>query len=302
MSQLNDNLVEIKRQKDTYLLPENLKKDVELLGVTGTLEEGVDTSDADATVDDIAENKTAYVNGTKIIGKVPTINANAASSYMDASNITITDKPQFNMLDCYFTFTNDVLHRKNSKEQLNFFYDKIINAIGLSADKIKKGETILGVTGTYQSENNAKIIPRQGNYNGIAAHIEYVDDNYDISQVTNLSYLFSNCFRLKKAPIMNTSHITNATGLFSTCESLVTVPVYDFSSVTGTNNYNMFNYCPMLSNESLYNILQTCITMTGVTNKTLKYMGLSAEQINTCKTLSNYQAFLDAGWSSGYSD
>lgn len=37
MSQLNDNLTEILRQKNTYLLPENLKKDVTVLGVTGTL-------------------------------------------------------------------------------------------------------------------------------------------------------------------------------------------------------------------------------------------------------------------------
>lgn len=302
MDILNTKIKNILAEKITKIKPENIKKDVTIFNITGTLEEGVDTSDADATTNDIAKNKTAYVNGTKIIGKVPTINANAASSYMDASNMTITDKPQFNMLDCYFTFTSDVLHRKNSKEQLNLFYDKIINAIGLSADKIKKGETVLGITGTYQSENNAKIIPRQGNYNGIAAHIEYVDDNYDVSQVTSISSLFAQCFRLKKGPTMNTSHITNAQSLYSTCESLVTVPVYDFSGLTGNNNYNMFNYCPMLSNESLYNILQTCITMTGVTNKTLKYMGLLAEQINTCKTLSNYQAFLDAGWSSGYSD
>ena len=38
MSQLNDNLTEILRQKNAYLLPENLKKDVTCLGVTGTYE------------------------------------------------------------------------------------------------------------------------------------------------------------------------------------------------------------------------------------------------------------------------
>lgn len=38
--QLLDNLNEIKNQKDTYLLPENLRKDITCLGITGTLEAG----------------------------------------------------------------------------------------------------------------------------------------------------------------------------------------------------------------------------------------------------------------------
>ena len=40
MSELNDKLLEIKRQKDEYILPENLKKNVTVYGVTGTLEPG----------------------------------------------------------------------------------------------------------------------------------------------------------------------------------------------------------------------------------------------------------------------
>lgn len=40
MSELKTKLEEIKRQKDTYIIPENLKKDVTVYGVTGTLEGG----------------------------------------------------------------------------------------------------------------------------------------------------------------------------------------------------------------------------------------------------------------------
>ena len=40
MSDLSDKLLEIKRQKDEYILPENIKKDVTVYGVTGTLEAG----------------------------------------------------------------------------------------------------------------------------------------------------------------------------------------------------------------------------------------------------------------------
>lgn len=172
-------------------------------------------------------------------------------------------------------------------------------------ENIKKDINILGVTGTYEGEgststNNAKILPRTGTYFNIYAFIEEIDDNYDISQVTNIRYLFSSLYGLKKAPLLDTAHITNAQQLFYGCESLITVPIYNFSSLTGNNNYNMFYNCTALSNDSLNNILQMCIGMTGVTNKNLKYMGLSSTQATTCQSLSNWSAFVSAGWTTGY--
>lgn len=148
--------------------------------------------------------------------------------------------------------------------------------------------------------NNAKILPRTGSYFNIQAFIESVDDNYDVSAVTSIKSLFTQLFSLKIAPTMNTSHITNAQQLFNGCESLITVPIYNFSSLTGNNNYNMFNGCTVLSNESLNNILATCITMTGVTNKTLSYIGLTSTQATTCQSLSNWSDFVTAGWTTGY--
>lgn len=150
------------------------------------------------------------------------------------------------------------------------------------------------------STNNAKILPRTGSYFNIQAFIESIDDNYDVSAVTSIKSLFTQLFSLKIAPTMNTSHITNAQQLFYGCESLITVPIYNFSSLTGNNNYNMFNGCTVLSNESLNNILATCITMTGVTNKTLSYIGLTSTQATTCQSLSNWSDFVTAGWTTGY--
>ena len=63
----------------------------------------------------------------------------------------------------------------------------------------------------------------------------------------------------------------------------------------------MFSGCTSLSDESLNNILAMCKNATAYTDtKTLKYIGLTPEQANKCKTLSNYQAFLNAGWTTGY--
>lgn len=65
MSLLQDNLTEILRQKNAYLLAGNIKTGITVLGISGTY-----TSDANATTGDIINNKTAYVNGSKITGNL----------------------------------------------------------------------------------------------------------------------------------------------------------------------------------------------------------------------------------------
>lgn len=50
------------------LTANKLKEDTTILGISGTLHEGISTDDADATSLDIVENKTAYVNDKKLTG------------------------------------------------------------------------------------------------------------------------------------------------------------------------------------------------------------------------------------------
>lgn len=67
-TELKNKLNQILNEKTTKIIPENIKDGVTIFDVTGTLEEGVDTSDANATANDIVTNKTAYVNGQKLTG------------------------------------------------------------------------------------------------------------------------------------------------------------------------------------------------------------------------------------------
>ena len=68
VNQIQQNLDNILSQKNELIIPQNIKEDVTILGVTGTLHEGISTEDADAVAGDFAYGKTAYVKGSKITG------------------------------------------------------------------------------------------------------------------------------------------------------------------------------------------------------------------------------------------
>lgn len=64
--------VKIADTEQAKIIPENIKKDTVILGVTGTFEGGTDTTDATAAAADILSGKTAYVNGVKLTGTIET--------------------------------------------------------------------------------------------------------------------------------------------------------------------------------------------------------------------------------------
>lgn len=120
------------------------------------------------------------------------------------------------------------------------------------------------------------------------------------SKVTNMSNMFYNCVKLKTIPSFDLSSITHCINTFQSCSALETVPEFNCPNVINVNN--MFQGCGSLTEQSLNNILGTCITMTKISSseKTLKNIGLTSSQATTCQGLSNYQAFLDADWTTGY--
>lgn len=121
----------------------------------------------------------------------------------------------------------------------------------------------------------------------------------DTSNVTRMINMFINCTNLTTIPSLDTSNATNMNSMFNGCTNLTTIPLLDTSKVTYMQN--MFNGCTNLTDESLNNILAMCANATSYTDiKTLAYIGLTSNQANKCKTLSNYSAFTAAGWTTGY--
>ena len=355
------------------LTPEKLVAGNTIIGVKGTAT-SLDTSDADAIAEDILINKTAYVNGQKITGTLPLF---PNTSTFTVSNAGVTNNIEDSTLDLTTINTTKQILDSNVSMNFNADYSDVATAIGLTAEKIKSGETILGVEGTYEgnagddvsnyisSEKGTGIT--SGRLTDYIVQIPMIDTSeltsmsnmfqyfnmlktiplIDTSKVTTMTNMFSNCLNLQTIPLINTSEVTSMTNMFeycyslqtiplidtskvtsmgnmfyhcdaltsipqidtskvtsignmfAYCSSLQTVPVLDFSSATGM--YKVFNHCEALSNDSLNNILASLLTATSYSGtKTLKNIGLTETQANTCTTLSNWAACEEAGWTTGY--
>lgn len=148
------------------------------------------------------------------------------------------------------------------------------------------------------SDYNAKVLTNAGSYFEIKNLIVELP-TIDFSNMTVLSNAFSNFATLKKVNLTGTGNVTNLFHCFYFCNDLEDINVFDTSSV---GNFNAtFTGCNSLTNTSLNNIMQMCINATSYTGtKTLLQLGLSSEQATRCQSLSNYQAFISAGWTTGY--
>lgn len=154
------------------------------------------------------------------------------------------------------------------------------------------------------------------------AYSKNIYDNWDAS-VTDLVNKFYNNKIITYMPLVNTSNVTRTLDMFYGCSSLKSVPLLDTSNVgnmaemfrassiqeipvLNTSNVKIMsgfvNGCSKLSNESLNNIMRMCInaTATYTQTKTLAFIGMTSAQATICQSLSNWNDFVAAGWSTGY--
>ena len=254
------------------------------------IKKGIDTSDANATAENIEREKTAYINGKKITGVLwNNVSTNSAISKI------VTEENRVS----FFTNTpeKNIISKGINNVSISATNNALATAIGLTADKVKKNETILGIAGTVDTIDDYISVPEDESLtiNELFTSFPLINT----SNVTNMNSMFSNCSNLTDIPQLNTSKVNDMSSMFFNCSSLTTIPELNTSNVI--NMTNMFSGCTNLSNETLNNILHMLINATSYTGtKTLKYIGLSEEQAQICTTLSNYTAFTEAGWTTGY--
>ena len=127
---------------------------------------------------------------------------------------------------------------------------------------------------------------------------------FDISKAQSTARMFSYCTSLITLPTYNISSATDIAYMCYSCSNLENVPVFNFSKIIKNSNIeNIFFGCSRLTDASLDNILQSCISAVSFTGtKTLTTLGISkgSYPASRIQALPHYQDFLDAGWTIGY--
>lgn len=166
--------------------------------------------------------------------------------------------------------------------------------------------SITSMANMYASDGHLMFFPLVDTSNVTNLYKTFIGSNLryipavDFSKVTSAMLTFCNCKSLISVGLFDISNVLMAQQFFDGCTNLKDVPILNLSKISDIDR--MFINCPNLSNESLNNILQMCIdsNVTNTSYKTLSRVGLSSSQATTCQSLSNWSAFVSAGWASGY--
>lgn len=120
-------------------------------------QEGLDLSDATISPDKIQIGEVGYGRTGRMVGTLPTTNAisNGSSDSHTQANLTQYSTLLEDGIKAEFDVNSKSIILADSKATMYISVNQIANLIGLTADKIKAGVVVLGISGTYTGEGGS---------------------------------------------------------------------------------------------------------------------------------------------------
>ena len=273
---------------DKDIKAENIKAGVNILGVDGNFK-GIDTSDATATEEDIAEGKTAYVNGEKITGTLKD-GGGSGSEYnavMDTDVLKTNTSSSNNFILCKLLSEVPKINTTGWESTAYIYH---------SCTRLKEPPQI--------DTSNVKYM----NYMFHSCEMMTKVPELNTSNVTNMSNMFYKCTSLENLQELDASKVNNVAYMFDNCNLLKNLGGFKNLGKAYTKQSNDYgNYrlnlstCKKLTHESLMNVINNLydlnLTYDVANGGTLYTQGLVLGSTNTAKLTAEEIAVATAkGW------
>lgn len=156
--------------------------------------------------------------------------------------------------------------------------------------QIKSNDVNATVNTAYMFNNNF-------NYAQYVETIQF-SGGIDMSNVTNMSYMFNSCTKLTSVDFgtdFNTKNVTNMAQMFNNCTSLTSLDVSDFDTSNVTNMSGMFSSCRALTDLDLSNFDTSKVTdMQSMFSKCVLLTSLDLGNFNTGNVMNMNYMFWDS--------
>ena len=276
------------------------------------------TSDVNATSDDILIDKTAYGKYGKLTGTLDLENEKEIS-YQDGYETGKTDG-----YDSGYSIGYEGGYNAGNSEGYSDGYaegldDGIIDGrnqiieeqsdANITANDVTKGKIGYGA-------NNEKIVGTSEAITSIdvgASGIKFgyssfseIPSYYDFNNVTNMDSMFYGCSRLTTVPLFDTSNVTKMVNMFYGCNALSSVPQFNTSKVTDISN--MLRRCSNLTSVprfdtskviNISNMFAECSQLTSVPELNCQSIttisSVYGSTLYSCPKLESFGGFKDLG-------
>lgn len=250
-----------------------------------TTDSGIDTSDATATADDILLGASAYVNGEKIEGRIQIVpNTNIYKPYSTDNSLVYAKR--------YFSSAWYI--PANEEVKMSILFSELAPVIGLTAEKILKGNTILGIAGTAGAKSEYEDAILDGtitNYeNDTLTNVRAYAFAYSNLQIIHLylaktldECVFRSCYDLVCVNIPKAQSLGEYT--FRSCASLKVVMITQTDSICELKSTNVFQEC--------YHFLGTVHDTYNPNGLKDGYIYVPDSMVDSYKAATNWSTFAD---------